>query len=303
MKALIVGANGNLGKLCVLRLRQHPGCEVIALSRSEMNLETDLAIRTALDAAGNFDLLINCAAWTDVDACETDPAKANQVNGHAVGVMAKVAAQGGARMIHISTDYVFDGSQTAPYREEDPTGPIGAYGASKLLGEQKLLAASPDHLALRVSWLFGSAAGGFPLWVVRQAMKSDTLSVVSDKWGSPTGVTDAAEAIVFLAFHGREARGVLHFCNSGQASWHDWGQCALDQAVKAGLPLKTTQLGETTMEALAAKAGWKARRPIHSTLCCDRYAALRGEKPRPWQDAVADYVENDLSASLQASEL
>jgi dTDP-4-dehydrorhamnose reductase len=303
MKIIVAGANGNLGKLCAVRLGQHPGCQVLGLGRAEMDLSNDSAIRTALDAVGSFDLLINCAAWTDVDACETDPAKANQVNGHAVGVMAGVSAQRGARMIHVSTDYVFDGSQNAPYREEDPTGPIGAYGESKLLGEQELLAASPDHLALRVSWLFGSAAGGFPLWVIRQAMKSDALSVVSDKWGSPTGVTDAAEAIEFLAFQGRQARGILHFCNSGQASWRDWGQCALDQAAKAGFPLKTTQLGETTMEALAAKAGWKARRPVHSSLCCDRYAALRGEQPRQWQEAVADYVLNDLSTSLQAGEL
>jgi dTDP-4-dehydrorhamnose reductase len=285
------------------RLTERSGCEVVGMSRAEMDLNSSAAIRTALEAAGAFDLLINCAAWTDVDACETGPEKANQINGHAVGVMAEVAARRSARMIQVSTDYVFDGAKTAAYEEDDATGPISAYGASKLIGEQELLGASPDHLVVRVSWLFGASTGGFPLWVIRQAMKSDTLSIVADKWGSPTNARDAAEALEFLAFEAPAARGILHFCNSGQTSWHGWGQCALDHARQAGVPLRTLQLAETNMQSLAAKAGWKAPRPVHSALSCERYAALRGAPPRPWQEAVGDYVVNEVAPSVHAGQL
>ncbi|RFC49174.1 MAG: dTDP-4-dehydrorhamnose reductase [Verrucomicrobia bacterium] len=303
MRAVVAGANGNLGRLCLLQLRQRPGCEVIGLGRSEMDLGSEASIRAALAAVGSFDLLINCAAWTDVDACEADPAKADQINGHAVGVMGSVAAACQARVIHVSTDYVFDGSQPLPYREDEATGPVSVYGSSKRLGEERLLNASPNHLVLRVSWLFGSRTGGFPRWVIRQALKSDALRVVSDKWGSPTSVSDAAEALGFLAFEARDASGLLHFCNSGQTSWRDWGQEALDQAAAAGLPLKTTRLGETTMEALAAEAGWRARRPVHSALCNERYGALRGEKPRSWQEALAGSLQNELASLAGANEL
>lgn len=302
MKVIVAGAHGNVGSLCVQRLRQRPGCEVIALGRREMDLAHDEAIRSALAAAGDFDLLINCAAWTEVDACEADPEKAARINGHAVGLMGSVAADRRARMIHLSTDYVFDGSQTVPYREEDPTGPISVYGASKRLGEERLLAASPDHLVLRVSWLFGSGTGGFPGWVIRQALRSDTLRVVTDKWGSPTSVGDLVEALEFLAFEAREVRGPLHFCNSGLTSWRDWGQHALDEAAAAGLPLRTTRLGGVTMSGLAAEAGWRARRPVHSALCNERYAALRGQTPRTWEKAVTDFVRKALDSFAETHE-
>lgn len=303
MKVVIAGANGNLGKLCLTRFRQRPDCEVIGLSRAEMDLSDSASIRAALDSIGPFDLLLNCAAWTDVDACETDPAKANQINGHAVGVMGACAANRGARMIHVSTDYVFDGRKPSPYTEDDATSALSAYGASKLLGEAELLAASSAHLAVRVSWLFGASTGGFPLWVIRQALKLEALSVVADKWGSPTSVTDAADALDHLAFDCPQAAGLLHVCNSGSTSWLGWGQCALDHAREAGLALKTVRLGETTMEQLAAKAAWKAQRPVQSALANDLYSKLRGRSPRPWQEAVADYVRNELAPLLQTGQV
>jgi dTDP-4-dehydrorhamnose reductase len=303
VRIVINGAGGNLGRLCLARLREQPGQEVIGLARAELDLEQDASIAAALTEIGSFDLLINCAAWTDVDGCEADPAKADQINGHAVGLLGEACARGGARMIHVSTDYVFDGTQVEPYREEDPTGPISIYGASKRLGEESLLAASAEHLVVRVSWLFGSAAGGFPLWVVRQAMKTDGLSVVADKWGTPTSVADAVDALAFLALRAPEARGILHVCNAGETSWRDWGQCALDAADRAGLPLKTRELGATTMKELAAKAGWKAQRPVHSALSCHRFAELRGQAPRPWEAAVEDYVLRELAPLLHEGQL
>ena len=303
MRIVVTGAGGNLGRLCLARLREQTGHEVIGLTRANMDLEVDASIAAAFTGIGPFDLLIHCAAWTDVDACESDPDKADQINGRAVGLLGEACARGGARMIHVSTDYVFDGTQVEPYREEDPTGPISRYGASKRLGEESLLAASSEHLVVRVSWLFGSAAGGFPLWVVRQAMKMEALSVVADKWGTPTSVADAADALVFLALRAPEARGILHFANAGKTSWRDWGQCALDAADRAGLPLKTRTLGATTMADLAAKAGWKAQRPVHSSLSSDRFAALQGQAPRPWEAAVEDYVLRELAPLLHEGQL
>jgi len=298
-RIVVVGANGNLGKLCADRLRHRPNCEVVEFARAEMDLERSDSIREALRAVGQFDVLINCAAWTNVDACEVDPAKANQINGLAVGVMGEMAVSVRARVVQVSTDYVFDGKKETPYREDDATGPLGAYGASKLLGEEALLATSPAHLVMRVSWLFGAGGGGFPLWIIQQALKSDALSIVADKWGSPTGAPGAVAALEFFSFSGREATGVVHFSNSGETSWLGWAQYTLDQAREAGLPLKTTQLTATTMENLAAKAGWKALRPVHSALSCERYTSLTGKAPRPWQEAIAEYVRLGVVPSLR----
>jgi len=199
----------------------------------------------------------------------------------------------------VSTDYVFDGKKETPYQEGDPNRPDWSVWRIEASGEEALLATSPAHLAMRVSWLFGAGGGGFPLWIVHQALKSDALSIVADKWGSPTGAPDAVAALEFFSFNGREAHGVVHFCNSGETSWLGWGQYTLDQALKAGLPLRTTQLTPTTMESLAAKAGWKAHRPVHSALSCERYTSLTGKAPRPWQEAIAEYVRLGVVPSLR----
>ncbi len=298
---VIAGAGGMLGRLCTAHFSGRDGFRVTPLTRAEMDLEDSDAIRRALDAAGPFDALVNCAAWTEVDRCEDDPAKANQINGHAVGVMGEAAAAQNARVIHIGTDYVFDGEKPGPYVESDPTGPISTYGSSKLLGETELLRTSPDHTVIRVSWLFGPGKQGFPEWVIRQAMAKEGVKVVGDKWGSPTYAPDTVRQIeALLAAAPASSSGIFHLSNRGTCSWQAWGQACLDAAAEAGLPLQTRTLGAITMDELASLAGWKARRPRHSTLDPSKLVAATGIEVSTWDDAVRRFVRDHLAETLRA---
>ncbi len=169
-RIVIAGANGMFGRLCAGHFSELAGCEVFPLTRSEMDLSKDRSIRDALNAVGEFDVIINAAAMTDVDACEDEPKLADQINGYAVGLLGQIAADQGAQVIHISTDYVFDGKKKEPYDEDDDPNPVCAYGESKSIGEDELFSSFPDHLAIRVSWLYGPGKVGFPEWIIREAM-------------------------------------------------------------------------------------------------------------------------------------
>ncbi len=289
-----------LGRLCVDHFSGMTGCEVFALTRKEMDLSKDSSIRRALAQIGDFDVVVNTAAMTDVDGCEDDTKLADQINGYAVGMLGSLAEEQGAQVIHISTDYVFDGKKKEPYLEADEPNPISAYGESKLTGEEELFSTFPDHLAIRVSWLYGPGKSGFPEWVIRQAIAKEDVNVVSDKWGSTTNASEAVGYLESFVLSEEPYGGLLHMANEGTCSWHEWGQHCLDCAADAGVPLKTKKLGKIKMAELAKLAGWKAKRPQRTTLSTERLTKDAGITPRPWKEAVADFIETDLAPRLLA---
>ncbi|MEM1296339.1 MAG: dTDP-4-dehydrorhamnose reductase [Verrucomicrobiota bacterium] len=299
-RIVITGAGGMLGRLCADWFTGLQGCDVFAFSRKEMDLSKDSSIRKALNSIGDFDVILNAAAMTDVDGCEDDSKLADQINGYAVGLMGSIAADQGAQVIHISSDYVFDGEKKEAYVERDEPNPISAYGESKHIGEEELFSSFPDHLAVRVSWLYGPGKAGFPEWVIRQAMAKEEVNVVSDKWGTTTSASEAVGYLESFVLSEEPYGGVLHMANTGTCSWNEWGQHCLDCAAEAGIPLKTKQLGEIKMDDLAKLANWKAKRPRRTSLATDQLTKDAGITPAPWQEAVAKFIEADLAPKILA---
>ena len=217
MKLLITGAAGMLGTdvQAAARAGEH---ELVALSRAELDISHRDTVLAAM-AEAQPDAIINCAAYTDVDGAESDPDVAGAVNASGPGFLAEAAAAAGAWIVHVSTDYVFDGTKTTPYIESDATGPRSVYGATKLLGERAVAIAAPDrHTVVRSSWLFGTAGSCFPATMLRLAAERDTLSVVDDQRGCPTFTGHLAPALVQLATR-QELPGIVHVAASGECSW------------------------------------------------------------------------------------
>lgn len=285
MKLLIVGSGGRLGAaLCRIYGGEH---EVIGLNHSQVDVGASDSIREKIDPL-SFDVLINCAALTNVDYCETHEAEALQVNAHAVRQLAEICAAKNARCIHVSTDYVFDGEKPTPYDEADAANPISIYGESKRRGEIELLGVSERHLAVRVAWVFGPDRPSFIDGLIKRAMESEHAQAIGDKFSAPTFTLDLAQSLrPFL--RDIEAGGLLHLCNSGACSWQQYGQFALDCAIAAGLPVKAKTVGALK---LADMETFIAKRPINTVLSTDKVTRLTGHRPRSWQDAVEEYVGN-----------
>jgi dTDP-4-dehydrorhamnose reductase len=280
---VIVGAGGRLGAALV---REYSGAhEVTGLARQQLDLADAAKMRETLDAL-SFDVLINCAAQTNVDRCETHPDEAFQLNGDAPGVLAEICSRKGAKLVHISTDYVFDGVKQDPYSESDPANPISVYGESKRAGEQRVLENSDQHLVARVSWVFGPDRPSFIDWAVQRAQEQDQIEAVADKFSAPSYTADLADMLQrLLASDG--AAGVFHLANSGSCSWQQYAQWAMKCCEANGVALKAKTVGSIT---LADMKNFIARRPVYTTLSTAKYAALTGHTPRHWHDAVADYI-------------
>jgi len=220
MKLLITGASGMLGTdvQTATRAADH---EVVALTRADVDISDRHAVTTAI-AAASPDAVINCAAYTNVDRAESDPDAAAAVNTAGAGFVAAAAAAAGAWVLHLSTDYVFDGTKTAPYVESDPTGPRSVYGSTKLLGERSVALGAPDrHTIVRSSWLFGNAGPCFPATMLKLAGEHESLNVVDDQVGCPTFTGHLAEALVALAA-GTRIPGVVHVAAAGECSWFEF---------------------------------------------------------------------------------
>ena len=283
MKIVVVGSGGRLGAaLCREYGREH---EVTGFDHAGFDLASEDSIRTQLDGIG-FDLLINCAALTNVDYCETHAEEAMRINGTAPGIIARIAARKKARVIHISTDYVFDGEKRAPYSETDPADPISVYGVSKKLGETELLDVSDENLVVRVSWVFGPDRPSFVDQILKRAMESAEVAAVDDKFSAPTGTLDAARYLKPFLFD-LPAGGILHLCNAGECTWRQYGQHASDCAVAAGAPVRAKTVAPQRMEDLKA---FIAKRPVYTVLSTARLTELSGEKPRDWREAVGEHV-------------
>ena len=283
MKLLIVGSGGRLG--AALLKSYSARAEAIGLNRTQLDLASTEAIEKAVGEL-DFDVLINCAALTNVDYCESHEGEAFAINAQAVGCMARICERKQARCIHISTDYVLDGAQKTPYAEDDPALPISVYGASKRKGEVELLEVSPNHLAVRVAWVFGPDRPSFVDQILKRAMETDALQAIGDKWSCPTYTHDAAE-LLFPLLSDPRATGILHLTQTGACTWQEYGQYALDCAAAVGVALKGRRVA---FQAMADLKAFVAKRPVNTVLSTSRLESLIGRAPRPWQEAVSEYV-------------
>jgi dTDP-4-dehydrorhamnose reductase len=269
---------------------------VVGFNHADLDLSSSHAIAEKIGRL-DFDLLINSAGLTNVDYCETHEQEAMQINARAVRQLAEICSGKAARMIHFSTDYVFDGEKRAPYSETDTPRPISIYGRSKLQGENELLNVSADNLVVRVSWVFGPDRPSFVDQILRRAMDSNQAAAIADKYAAPSFTLDIASYLMPFV-HGGTAGGVLHFCNAGSCSWRDYGQFAIDCAVAAGLSIRARSVAPLTMESMA---NFVAKRPVYSVLSTDKITAIAGSAPRSWQDAVQDYVTNFFAKTFRAA--
>ena len=293
MKILILGVGGRLGAALVREYRAK--YDVAGFDHSQLDLGNLDDVRAKLRDR-NFGVLINAAAFTNVDACETERDRAFLINAEAPGILAEICNEKDARLIHFSTDYVFDGEKRGPYTEEDPANPISAYGESKLAGEKCVLAAGDGHLVVRVSWVFGPDRPSFVDAMIKRAQQDEKIDAISDKFSTPTYTRDIAHMLPQFFDRGGPG-GILHFANAGKCTWQEYAQWALDCCCDAGIPLKgrtvgTLKLSDMTRlrQGSGGQAPWVARRPVYSVLSTAKYAELTGTPSRAWREAVADYI-------------
>ncbi len=274
MRLLVTGGAGMLGQ-AVAAAATRLGHDVFALSRAELDITDADHVRRVV-AAAEPRTVINCAAWTDVDGAETAEAAATAVNGDGAGNVARAAAEVGARIVHVSTDYVFDGAKHEPWLESDAVNPIGAYGRSKLVGEEQVAAATDEHAIVRTAWLFGAGGRNFVDTMLALGHERDEVSVVTDQVGSPTWSVHLAEALVELAER-RGDVGILHAAGAGACSWYELAVEVFDRAGVRCRVLPTT----------AARFPRVAPRPAYSVLGSERddAPALPG-----WQEGLAAYL-------------
>lgn len=289
MKLLLLGGNGQVGRELrrsllplgelIVATRQGAGSDLLADFDAPDALE-DLVRRVAPD------VVVNAAAYTAVDRAEAEPDGAFRVNAAAPAALARACAGEGALLVHYSTDYVFDGTGSRPYREEDPTAPLGVYGASKLAGEQAIRDSGARHAILRTAWVYAAHGSNFLRTMLRLGGERDELGVVADQVGAPTPAHFIANATAEIVRQGVDASGTWHLTAAGQASWHEFARAIFEQAHAAGrLPRvpRVRAIGTSDYPT-------PARRPAYSVLDTSRLRADFGIAPPPWRQGLQDVI-------------
>jgi dTDP-4-dehydrorhamnose reductase len=287
---LVLGAGGQLGQE-MLELAKERGVEVLGLDRAALDITDAGAVAQALEDA-RPGLILNAAAYTAVDRAERAPEAAWAVNAHGAEAVARGAASVGAPLVHISTDYVFDGSKHGPYVENDPIAPLGVYGASKAEGEKRVRALAASHVILRTAWVFGRYGANFLKTIMRLARERDRLRVVADQRGTPTSTRDIAEAVLAIRAaigEGNESWGTYHFAGAGATTWHDFAEAIVAEQAKA-------TRRAPPVEAIATKDyPTAARRPANSELDSSLFQANFGYRAQPWRDRMIETVNSLLT--------
>lgn len=287
MNILITGANGQVGHCLVQQLQGSGDIRLLAADRDTLDITDRAAV---FQTASDFrpDVIINAAAHTAVDKAESEPDAAAAINCDGARHLAEAAEQCGALMLHISTDYVFDGQGSEPYRESDPTGPQSVYGRTKLAGEQAVQAACRRHIILRTAWVFGEHGNNFVKTMLRLGAQRDRLGIVSDQFGSPTYAGDIAAALIVMAkqlYAGTsQAYGVYHFAGSPYVSWYQFAEAVFRAAAEQGVLPRVPLLDAIT----TADYPTPAHRPANSRLNLDKIQTAFGIGPSDWQRALAD---------------
>jgi len=289
MKAIVFGANGGLGKTFQAHVQktEYKG-DWTFLSHQDLDIKDEVAARARIQVLKPH-LVINAAAYNAVDKAETEKEEAFAINAEAVGRLAKICADNKIPFITYSTDYVFDGQESLPYKEKDPTNPLSVYGQSKLEGEKQALA-YPTSTVLRTSWLYSESGKSFPKFILEKILADEPLKIVNDQIGSPTFALDLMRAT--LKIYALGVNGLLHFAGSGHTSWH-------------GLACETVEIYNKKKnrnlllpEAISSdQYPQKAKRPSYSVLCSDRIRK-RSILTRPWKMALEDYVDSLIRSGL-----
>lgn len=291
MKVLLFGANGQVG--WELRRSLAPLGELIPLSRADRDPVGDLAdldgiARTIRTIAP--DVIVNAAAYTAVDQAETDKAAARLINTDAVRVVAEQAARLGSLLIHYSTDYVFDGEGSTPFKEDHPTAPLNEYGRTKRDGEEAIIASGCKAAILRTSWVYAARGRNFLKTILRLAQSREKLDVVADQFGAPTGaelIADVTSRVIPAAVASPEKLGTYHLTASGETSWHGYASFIVDTARQLGVPLRVEKLNPICSDAFPTPAA----RPRNSRLDCGKITNAFAVRLPDWRLGVSRVIE------------
>lgn len=287
MKLVVTGAGGQLGQE-LIGCAENSDLEVVGVTRQELDITSASQINSVLTkhAPG---IVINAAAYTKVDAAETDRERAYAVNTTAAGLLAQWCQKSKCILIHLSTDYVFDGQKKSPYIETDPIGPLNVYGTTKAQGEALVRKQLSRHVIVRTSWLYGNHGQNFVKTIIGLARNNEVLRIVADQYGSPTSAVDLAEAILSMA--GRldpgtlAAWGTYHYCCRGVVSWHDFAAEIIRQ-----MPLPHDGRAVRTEPIPTEAYPTAAKRPQYSGLDCRLFETTFGRRPLSWTDALTPVV-------------
>lgn len=272
---LVTGANGQLGRELQDIQFSYPSYSFFFYSRSDLDITNEQQVRSAFEIVQPV-YCINCAAYTAVDKAESEPELAQAINAEAVNLLATICNEIGTRLIHISTDYVFDGSSSSPYKEDDSTNPINTYGRTKLEGEKFCQANNPDSIIIRTSWVYSQYGSNFVNTMLRLLTSKEEIKVVADQKGSPTYAADLAEVIMTIISSLQWKPGIYHFSNEGETNWFDFAM-----TIKKFINSSCTVLPITTSDYPTA-----AVRPFYSLLSKEKIRREYGIAIKPWRDSL-----------------
>ena len=299
IRLLVTGREGQVVRSLLERAALHNDIDILVAGRPEFDLSAPASLATLIKSARS-DLIVSAAAYTAVDQAETEEELARIINAQAAGVIAEAAQALQIPVIHLSTDYVFDGSKMSAYVETDPVAPVSAYGRTKLAGEESVAAATDNHVILRTAWVHSPFGKNFLKTMLRLGESRDSVNVVADQFGTPTSALDIADAVIaiarnLLASRSPELRGVFHLTNSGRASWADFAEEIFRISADLGGPVAA--VGRIP----ASEYPTPARRPTNSQLDCTKLAAVYGVRMPDWAlstKTVVTRVVQPLPASL-----
>lgn len=280
---LLTGANGQLGKCLQVLAEKQSDIKFSFYSSAGLDITNREAIEAAFTAE-TFDFCINCAAYTNVEQAETASEKAFLVNATGAKNLAEVCSSHNTCLLHISTDYVFDGKASSPYLENDPANPINVYGASKLKGEELIQQTLEQYFIVRTSWLYSQFGHNFYNTILKKAEEGADLKITGAQTGTPTNANDLAQFLIEIINSGNKQFGVYHFSNSGQASWYDFAAEILKLSDNSHIKLKRDDSYQT-----------KAKRPVYSVLSKKKLQENFGIVPQTWQESLAKLNKNSLS--------
>lgn len=284
MNVLVFGSTGQVA--CSLRDTLPNGIDVIFLNRDACDLMDTESVSNCL-VTHEPDLVINAAAYTKVDKAEEEPEVADSINSKAVGIMAAYVAEQNAKLIHISTDFVFDGSKQKPYRPGDPTGPLGKYGASKLAGEVAALNEAPENtMIIRTAWVYSEHGMNFVKTMLRLMAEKEELGVVSDQYGAPTYAGGLAEVIWQVVTSGLFQPGIYHWTDKGDITWHQFAVAIQEEGLKKNLLTRQIPVNPITTEAYPTLA----ERPAYSVLDTTKLENLLGIDTLPWRRKLSEMM-------------
>ncbi|PYE24430.1 dTDP-4-dehydrorhamnose reductase [Rhizobium sp. PP-CC-3A-592] len=294
LKYLVTGKEGQVVRSIIERAANHPDIAIVTFGRPEVDFSAPETLGPAI-ATVRPDIIISAAAYTAVDQAESEEDLATKINGEAAGALARAAAGLGIPIVHISTDYVFDGTKAGAYVESDPVAPIGAYGRSKLAGEEAVAAATPNHAILRTAWVHSPYGKNFVKTMLRVAADRDEMNVVADQVGCPTSALDIADAVLAVAGNLLKSddaalRGIFHLTNAGRASWAEFATEIFRLSAERGGP--SAKVNPIPSSAYPTPA----KRPANSQLDGSKLSAIHGVTLQDWRAATETVVTRILQA-------